>query len=528
MEPVVISTGDVRQPGGSSSSTQFRVQDPVTLVIFGATGDLAARKLFPALYALWHDRYLPPTYAIVGIGRRNKSDAEFRDELRKSIQPNCRITGIDASSWERFAARLFYRRADSTKLEDLRTLKSELSALDQRENLSGNRLYYMAIDPDLFPTTIKQAAAAGLFSGEQREPWARVIIEKPFGKDLASARELGRQILEVLHEDQIFRIDHYLGKETVQNLLAFRFGNSIFEPVFNRRYVDQVQITMSETVGMEGHRGTFYDHTGTLRDVVQNHLLQLLALVAMEPPAVLKAKEIRDEKVKVLHSIVPMDPESVKRWVVRGQYGAGAVDGKPVRAYREEEGISRDSITETYAALRVQVDSWRWAGVPFLIRAGKRLAQRMTEVAVFFKLPPLRLFSAVECEAEVCHLIEPHPNVLVFRIQPNEGIDLAFMAKRPGFSMELQSVRMDFGYRESFDPCPPEAYERLLLDAMQGDATLFMRSDEVEAAWEFITPILDAWKSQPAPSLPNYSAGNSGPPEAAKLTDGCQFGWRKV
>jgi glucose-6-phosphate 1-dehydrogenase len=528
VEPIVIPAREGPSRSPQESRSHFRLQESVSIIIFGATGDLAARKLLPALFSLWHDQYLPSSFAIVGIGRREKSDAQFREELRTTVGANCRISHIPPGAWEEFASRLFYRRADSTKIEDLRILKVEIENLEKRENLAGNRLYYLATDPDLFPITIKQSAAASLISRHQKGPWARVIIEKPFGKDLASARELNRQVLDVLDEGQVFRIDHYLGKETVQNLMAFRFGNSIFEPVFNRRYIDQVQITMAETLGMEGHRGSFYDHTGTLRDVVQNHLLQLLALVAMEPPSILKAKEIRDEKVKVLHSLVPMDPDSVRRRVVRGQYGAGTVESKPARAYRDEEGVSRNSKTETYAALRLLIDSWRWAGVPFLLRAGKRLPRRVTEVAVFFKLPPLRLFSTLECEREVCTISQPQPNVLVFRIQPNEGIELVFSAKRPGFSMELQPVRMDFGYRESFDPCPPEAYERLLVDALQGDATLFMRSDEVEVAWEFITPILDAWSEQSPPAFPNYPGGSWGPAEAAQLAEGCQHGWRQL
>jgi glucose-6-phosphate 1-dehydrogenase len=527
MEPIVLEA-ERKTDSSAATGARFRLQDPVTLVIFGATGDLAARKLFPALFSLCHDQYMPRSFAIVGIGRRPKSDDDFRQELRGGIHEDCRIDHISPERWEEFAARVFYQAADTNKPDEMKKLNGRIEDLEKRQNLSGNRLFYLAIDPDLFAPTIKHLAEAKLVSREQTSPWARVIIEKPFGRDLASARELDRQLSKFLREDQVFRIDHYLGKETVQNIHAFRFGNSIFEPVFNRRYVDHMQLTMAETLGMEGHRGRFYDHTGTLRDVVQNHLLQLLALVTMEPPVVLKAKEIRDEKVKLLRSLVPMDPETVGRCVVRGQYGPGKIEGQTVRGYREEEGISPNSNTESYVALRLQIDNWRWSGVPFLIRAGKRLPKRMTEVAVFFKLPPLKLFKTVECDSEMCRLLEPQPNVLVFRIQPDEGIDIAFAAKRPGFAMELQPVRMHFRYQESFDPCPPEAYERLLLDALQGDATLFMRSDEVDAAWEFITPILEAWEHQPPTPFPNYAAGTWGPSEAARLTEGCEHGWRDV
>jgi glucose-6-phosphate 1-dehydrogenase len=326
----------------------------------------------------------------------------------------------------------------------------------------------------------------------------------------------------------------------VQNILSFRFGNAIFEPLFNRRYVDHVEITAAESLGVEGRRGAFYDGTGALRDVVQNHLLQLLALVAMEPPSVLKAKDIRDEKVKVLRSLAPGVPSAlaflgsqeeeigIDNWVVRGQYGAGAVNGQQVRAYRDEEAVDPQSLTETFVAMRVCVDNWRWSGVPFVLRAGKRLPKRLTEIAVQFKLPPLRLFTTVECEGDVCDITHAKPNVLVFRIQPDEGIILTFSAKRPGMNLVLHPVDMDFLYGESFREALPDAYERLLLDALRGDGTLFTRSDELEAAWEFVTPILQAWQRQPPPAFPNYAAGVWGPAEARRLTTGCQQGWREA
>jgi glucose-6-phosphate 1-dehydrogenase len=433
----------------------------------------------------------------------------------------------DRQDWDSFAGNLFYHRADITQPAGYESLARRLRDLEAERHLNGNRLYYLATDPDHFGTIVEQLAAANLVQRSGNDRWTRVVIEKPFGKDLASAQALDRHVLRFLREDQVFRIDHYLGKETVQNILSFRFGNAIFEPLFNRRYVDHVQITVAETVGMEGRRGAYYDNAGALRDVVQNHLLQLLALVAMEPPAVLKAKELRDEKVKVLRSLVTRQGREVERRVVRGQYGPGTVNGKPVPGYRKEEAVAPDSATETYVAMRLEIDNWRWAGVPFLLRSGKRMARRVTEIAVQFKLPPLRLFTTVECDGDVCDISQAQPNVLLFRIQPDEGISLSFAAKRPGLNLELHPVRMEFLYGESFRHALPEAYERLLLDALRGDATLFMRSDEVEAAWEFITPILEAWQQQPSDDFPNYAAGSWGPAEADRLLQDCQCGWRE-
>jgi glucose-6-phosphate 1-dehydrogenase len=511
-----------------SAAAPLRVGEPVTVVILGATGDLTARKLLPALFSLWHDQYLPDRFAVVGVGRRDKSDDQFRGEMQASAKGHEGVHREASARWGEFAPHVFYQKTDFNRAEDYHTLEGRLKALEGELGLSGSRLFYLAIDPDYFAPVIEHLAGAGLVRRDATAPWTRVVIEKPFGKDLASARELDRDIQRFLREDQIFRIDHYLGKDTVQNLLSFRFGNSIFEPVFNRRYVDHVQITVAETVGMEGRRGAYYDHAGAMRDVVQNHLLQLLALVAMEPPALLTAKDTRDEKVKVLRSLAPHNGHDVNRWVVRGQYGPGTVDGKPARGYREEEAVAPDSVTDTYVAMRIEVDNWRWAGVPFLLRTGKRMPRRVTEIAVQFKLPPLRFFNTVECEGDVCDITRAQPNVLLFRIQPDEGISLSFSAKRPGMVLELHPVRMDFLYGASFREGLPEAYERLLLDAMRGDATLFMRSDEVEAAWEFITPVLEAWQKQPPPALPNYAAGSWGPAEADRLLAGCcQGGWRR-
>jgi glucose-6-phosphate 1-dehydrogenase len=508
-----------------------RVGEPFTLVIFGATGDLTSSKLLPALFRLWQGNYFSMPFVIVGVGRREKDDAQFRNELRTAAETGDRESSAASESWERFAACLFYHRADFNLPGSYPPLGERLHTLESLLGLGGNRLFYLATEPDYFPQIIEQVVAAGLARREPEQPWTRVVIEKPFGKDLTSARALDQHVLKFLREEQVFRIDHYLGKETVQNLLAFRFGNAMFQPLFNRRYVDHVQITMAEPGGMEGRRGAYYDHAGAIRDVVQNHLLQLLALIAMESPASLGTKDIHDEKVKVLGNVVPYDSEEIDSRVVRGQYGAGQVGGETVRAYREEEAVAADSSTETYVALRLEVDNWRWAGVPFLLRAGKRLPRRVTEIAVEFKRPPLRLFTKVPkngslcdraCECVgTCHCCNAlaQPGALVFRIQPDEGISLTFAAKQPGMQLTLQPVHMDFRYEESFDQAVPEAYERLLLDALRGDQTLFMRSDEVAAAWQFITPILDGWRQQPSPSFPNYTAD--------RLMAGCQRGWRQ-
>lgn len=489
--------------------------EKATIVIMGASGDLTARKLMPALYVLWTGGYLAPETRVIGVARREKSDESFREDMRSAVEQHAADEFI-TESWAEFADCINYFQLDLTDPAGYVKLEHEVRALNGDDE-SRTIVVYMATSPSLFQPCIESMSAAGMVPDRNSQRVLRVVFEKPFGHDLESARELNQMIGRHLREDQIYRIDHYLGKETVQNILLMRFGNSIFEPLLNRSQVDHVQITVAESIGVGGGRGAFYDDTGALRDVLQNHLLQLLCLIAMEPPSLFQAREIRDEKMKVLQALRP-GGESVDDWAVRGQYVAGNVGGKQVPGYRNEERIEGGSNRETYVAMRVGIDNWRWADVPFLLRTGKRLAHRVTEVAIQFKNPPLHLFNTVACEGDLCELVEARPNELVLRIQPNEAIFFRFSTKRPGLHYQIQPVRMDFEYEDEFKKGLPDAYERLLLDVLRGDETLFTRSDELEAAWEFVTPVLHEWEASEAqPDF--YAAGTWGPPSANSLTN---------
>jgi glucose-6-phosphate 1-dehydrogenase len=502
--------------------------EPLVQVLFGATGDLSGRKILPALFALWKGKFLPDKFAILGVAIEKLSDDQFRDLARKAITEHGRLKPESDDEWKQFATLLSYQSVDFSNAESFVALGKRITGIESQRQLPGNRLFYLAIAPSFFATVINQLSAHGLIHRySPAQPWYRVVIEKPFGHDLASAKALDADIHRFMQEEQIYRIDHYLGKETVLNLMAFRFANAIFEPLLNCQFVDQVQITVAETVGMEGHRGSYYDHAGAIRDVMQNHMLQLLAYAAMDAPGGLKAANVRNEKLRVLRNLVPITNSNVDKLVVRGQYSAGTVEGEQVPAYRDEFGVAKDSCTESYVAARVNVDLWRWAGVPFVLRTGKRLPKRLTEIAIRFKDRPLRHTPDMAIQMDGIGDMSSEPNVLVFRIQPDEGISLSFVTKQPGLGFAIQPVRMDFDYEQAFHVGLPEAYERLVLDAIKGVPLLFMPSDEVTAQWEFITPILDAWQKSPPPKFPNYAAGTWGPEEANKLLADRQGGWRE-
>ncbi|MEP7071274.1 MAG: glucose-6-phosphate dehydrogenase [Verrucomicrobiota bacterium] len=493
------------------------VPQPCSVVIFGATGDLTHRKLIPALYNLTADGELPPAVNVIGFARRPNTDDAFRAEMAEATKKYSRQKVRD-EIWNTFGQALFYHQGDFDDEKGYESLAKRLDEIDRDGGTRGNRLFYFAAAPEQFEPILKNLKAAGL-NKAKKGSWARVVIEKPFGRDLASAKELNRVVSNAFAEEQTYRIDHFLGKETAQNILVLRFANAIFEPIWNARYIDHVQITAAETLGVEGRAG-YYETAGALRDMVQNHLLQLLCLVAMEAPTDLGADSIRDEKVKVVRSLRRYAEIDIGKFVVRGQYGKGSIDGADVPAYREEEKVDRKSETETYAALRLLVDNWRWAEVPFYVRVGKRLPKSATEISVHFKKAPMVLFNRDSVALD--------QNVLVIRIQPDEGISLRMMAKIPGTSLRIEPVKMDFHYGTSFGKASPEAYERLLLDAMSGDATLFARRDEVEQAWDFIDTVEQAWKGKKASALTFYPSGAWGPEEADELLVREGRAWRRL
>jgi glucose-6-phosphate 1-dehydrogenase len=477
--------------------------EPFALVIFGASGDLTRRKLIPALWSLYAARTLPEPFTILGTARTELADEAFRAQMREAGAAYARVKIPSSVVWDRFAQNLFYTAGDPSRPELYARLRQRLEQLERARGGPSNRIFYAATPPSLYDDIAENLGAAGL--AQAPHGWTRVVIEKPFGRDFESARALNRQLMSVFQEEQIYRIDHYLGKETVQNILVFRFANGIFEPVWNRNHVAEVQMTVAETIGVEG-RGSYYEEAGALRDMIQNHMLQLLCLIAMEPPLTFDAGPVRDEKNKVLQAVRPIDPAKVDDVALRAQYAAGHAGGRAVPGYRAEKGVKPASTTETYAALRLQLDNWRWAGVPFYLRTGKRMARRVSEIAIRFHRTPHAIFR----RRNDSDLI---PNVLLIRIQPDEGISLTVAAKEPGPDLKLGPVQLDFKYNEVFGGEPPEAYERLLLDVIHGDATLYARGDWVERAWELLQPVIDAWSRTPA-GLPMYEAGTWGPAEA--------------
>ena len=518
----------------------FQVSSPALMVIFGASGDLANRKLLPAIYRLSQQRLLPPNFVILGYARSPLSDDEMRQRARTSMLANPEVE-FQSADWDAFAARLFYISGEYDDAEGFQRIRDRISALEEQWNIGGNRLFYLSTPPAVYEPIITCLGASGLVEPAGPHSWTRVVIEKPFGSDRRSAHKLNDHVLSVFNEEQVYRIDHYLGKETVQNVLVFRFANGIFEPIWNRNYVDNVQITVAESIGVEG-RGGYYEKSGALRDMMQNHLLQLVSLTAMEPPIAFDAKAVRDQKVNLLQAIRPMQPEEVPRYVVRAQYGAGTAATRPVPAYLDEDGVAPDSTTETYVAWRLEIDNWRWQGVPFYLRTGKALPRKATEISVTFRRAPHLLFDSTEGsnggEGQRDSGVQAAPqglrlngdslsrNILTMRIQPDEGITLKTLAKRPGPSVNLTPVNLEFTYGHSFGE-PPDAYQRLLLDVVLGDSTLFTRRDEVELAWQRITQVLDGWQMQEEVRangrtpfrLPHYPAGTWGPKEADALLE---------
>ena len=490
--------------------------EPCAIVMFGASGDLARRKLLPALYDLALHSCLAPRFRLLGFARTEMSDEAFRKSASEFLS-NVDHNGASGDRRQEFLDHLCYFRGDYDDPESYQRLAQRLDALDGESKLGGNRLFYLATPPEIYQHAIEQLGRAGLAKPKNGDSWTRIIIEKPFGRDGASARDLNSKVLRVFDEHQVYRIDHYLGKETVQNLLVFRFGNGIFEPLWNRNFIDNVQITAAEALGVE-RRAAFYESAGALRDMIQSHVLQLTSLVGMEAPARFDATSVRNEKIKFLQSIRPFSTDAVWKSVVRGQYGPGSVKGAAVPGYRQEPGVRPDSPTETFVALKLLVDNWRWSGVPFYLRSGKRLARPMTEIAIRFKKAPHMVFQGESVE----------PNSLVLNIQPDEGISLSFGAKSPGSQMRISPVTMDFRYRQAFSSGSREAYATLINDCIRGDATLFDRADSVEAAWGLVDPIMEAWQNASAPPFPNYPSGSDGPRAADDLTVSEGRHWRTI
>jgi len=482
--------------------------DPCAVILFGASGDLAKRKVIPAMYDLAVHNSLGERYAIIGFARTPMNDDAFRATVGEAAKGISEVGPIDPAKWDAFASNLHYNAGDYSDPQAYVALAKRLTELEAEKNLGGNRLFYLSTPPEVYPDIIEQLGKAGLSKPANENSWVRIIVEKPFGRDLASAKELNKKVQCVFEERQVYRIDHYLGKDTVQNLLVLRFGNGIFEPLWNRNYVDHVQITASETLGVE-RRGGFYETAGALRDMIQSHVLQLTSLCSVEPPASFDATAVRNEKLKVLQSIRPYDLEGVAQAVIRGQYAPGEFNGKKLPGYRQEPGVSATSRTETFVAMRVLIDNWRWAGVPFYLRTGKRLAKRTTEIMIQFKRAPHVVFRGKEVE----------PNRLVLNIQPDEGISVSFGAKRPGTEMSIGNVTMNFSYREGFGEATRSAYATLVNDCVRGDATLFDRADSVEAAWSLVDPILDVWSAAKSAVVPEYTAGSWGPKESDNLLE---------
>lgn len=496
-----------------------KTAEPCVMVIFGATGDLTKRKLFPALYNLAKDGHLPDNFAIVGVGRQEMLSEEFRDQMIANLKE---FAGSqpDAEKIEWFCNRTYYTGGDFDDDKKLfKDIKDMLRDVCAANNIPENYFYYMAIPPNLFANVTQKIVKNGL-GKEENGNWRRFIFEKPFGRDLESAKKLNADLLKILKERQIYRIDHYLGKETVQNILVFRFGNSIFEPIWNRNYIDHVQITVAEKLGVEA-RGGYYDSAGALRDMIPNHIFQLATLTAMEPPVSFQADAVRDEQAKILAAIQPFSPEDALHNAVRGQYGVGSIQGKPVAGYRDEEKVSKTSNTETFAALKLSIDNWRWADVPFYVRTGKRLATKHSSIVIQFKKAPFVLFRDTPVERLTTNRIEIH-------IQPDEGITLHFGAKIPGPIVKMGPVDMDFNYVDHFGEQLSTGYERLLFDCMIGDATLFQRADMVEASWRIVTPVLDVWRAIPARDFPNYAAGTWGPVESDTLIKADGRSWKNT